>query len=277
MKCIHCLSTKTISNGFDNKGVQRYKCNDCKRRFCEKGFFARFRHKPKEIINTVYLRLHRLSLRETSDAVSRLIYIHVSHVTIWNWCMKFIQLLILWISLIDANFDKVWHIDEKFIKVRGSKDKFAYLFVACDRKNKIVATFVADSRTTKSAKEILTRAGKKVIPEIIVTDECQIYKKACKIFGRKVKHIKAHFKGKMMAYHGKILKLSNNRIERINSDIDLFLHVFRGLKSFRTAEIWIKGFLIYHNYLKPSKISWHKIPKMITSRREVIVKSIFLY
>ena len=256
MRCIHCLSTKTIKDGFDDKSIQRYKCNDCRRRFCEKGFFARYRHQPKDIINTVELRMHRLSLRETKKEIAKLIYVHVSHVTIFNWCMKFIALLVMWVPLIDTNFEKIWHIDGKFIRVKESKDKFAYLFVAVDRKNKIIATFVAISRTTENAKVILRRAEKRGgVPEIIVTDECQIYKKACRIFGRKVKHLKAHFEGKYTAYHGEILKLSNNRIERVNSDIDLFLHVFRGLKSFRTAEIWMQGFMIYHNYLKPSNIS----------------------
>ena len=275
MRCINCLSTKTVKNGFDNKGFQRFKCNGCEKRFCEKGFFARFRHKPKDIINTVYLRLKRLSLRETSDAIARLIYIHVSHVTVWNWCMKFISLLVLWASLIDTNCEKLWHVDEKFIRVRGSKDKFAYLFVVCDSKNKILATYVANSRSGESAKIILRKARTNNTPEIIVTDGMQGYKKACKIFGRKVKHVVAHFKPEGVFHDGKILLLSNNRIERINSDINLFLHVFRGLKSFKTAQVWIEGFMVYHNYLKPSRISWHKIPKMITCRRQVMIKTIF--
>src|SRR3989338_6853667 len=324
MRCINCLSTKTVKNGFDNKGFERFKCNGCEKRFCDRGFFARFRHKPKDIIktvylrlkrlslretsdaiarliyihvshvtvwnwcmkfislldrkdiiNTVYLRLKRLSLRETSDAIARLIYIHVSHVTVWNWCMKFISLLVLWASLINPNYEKLWHVDEKFIRVRGSKDKFAYLFVVCDSKNKILATYVANSRSGESAKIVLQKARTNNTPEIIVTDGMQGYKKACKIFGRKVKHVVAHFKPESVFHDGKILLLSNNRIERINSDINLFLHVFRGLKSFRTAELWLQGFMIYHNYLKPSRISWHKIPKMITCRRQVMTEIIF--
>jgi len=275
MRCTHCLSINTVKNGFDNKRIQRYKCNDCKKRYCAKGFFARYRHKPKDIINTVYLRLKRLSLRETSDAIARLIYVHVSHVTVYNWCMKFIMLLLLWVSLIDPDYEKIWHVDEKFIKVKGSKDKFAYLWVVIDKNNKILATLVSNARTGKNAEKVLRRARTKDNPEIIVTDGLQGYKKACKIFGRKVRHIVAHFEAKPVNHKGELVMLSNNRIERVNGDIDLFLHVFRGLKSFRTAEIWLRGFMVYHNYLKPSKISWHKIPKMITSRREVMLNTIF--
>ena len=106
MRCIHCLSLSTVKNGHDKRGVQRYKCKECKKRFCEKGFFARYRHNPKDIINTVELRMHRLSLRETKKEIAKLIYVHVSHVTVFNWCIKFIKILVLWSSLLDTKYQK---------------------------------------------------------------------------------------------------------------------------------------------------------------------------
>lgn len=276
MRCIHCLSLSTIKNGHDEKRVQRYKCNDCKRRFCEKGFFARYRHRPLDIINTVRLRMRRLSLRETKDEIANLIYIHVSHVTVYDWCMKFIGIIVLWSKMFVLQDSSIIHIDEKFIKVRGSKDSFAYFFVAKDKFNKIRAIYLANARTKESAKQFFKRliaTGNKT--EIAVTDSCQIYVNSIKILGRKVRHIQAHFKPVGIVHKRKLMKISNNTIERLNSDIDLFLHVFRGLKSFRTANIWLEGFVVYHNYLKPSAIKWYKIPKMITSRREIINKIIF--
>ena len=112
--------------------------------------------------------------------------------------------------------------------------------------------------------------------EIAVTDSCQIYINSVKILGRKVRHVQAHFKPVGIVHKGKLMKISNNTIERLNSDIDLFLHVFRGLKSFKTAEIWLQGFVVYHNYLKPSAIKWYRIPKMITSSRKISMKAYFL-
>lgn len=277
MRCIHCLSLLTVKNGHDENGVQRYKCNACKRRFCEKGFFRRYKHRPLDIINTVRLRMHRLSLRETSKEIALLIYVHVSHVTVFNWCIKFLLLLAMWASLFPFPVPRVMHIDEKFIKVRGSKDAFAYLFVALGEDHKIRGIYVANSRTKESAEELFKRLREQEqIPEIAVTDNCQIYVKTVRKLGRKVRHVQAHFEARGIVHNGKLLRLSNNRIERLNSDIDLFLHVFRGLKSFRTAEIWLQGFVIYHNYLKPSALPWHKIPKMITSRRQITVNSFLL-
>ena len=277
MRCRHCLSLLTVKNGHDKIGTQRYKCKSCKRRFCEKGYFARFKHKPLDIVNTVYIRLKRQSLRETRDTIALLIYVHVSHVTVYHWCMKFMVLLLLWASLFRLPDSPVIHIDEKFVKVRGSKDSFAYLFVAIGTDSKIRAIYVANSRTKESAKELFKRLQKTGNPtEIAVTDKCQIYVNTVKYLGRKVRHVQAHFKPVGIVHKKKLMKISNNRIERLNSDIDLFLHVFRGLKSFKTAELWIRGFAVYHNYLKPSAVRFYKVHRMLISGRKIEVKPYFL-
>jgi len=267
-RCIHCLSLKTVKNGYDNKGVQRYKCNDCGRRFCEKGFFARYKHSVKEITNAVYLKMKRQTSREVSDTMWLFFRLKISYVRVCSWFKKFVRTINKFLPLVATNFTRIWHVDEKYVKVRGSKDDFAYLWVVADNQSKIIATHISNRRDIVSAKTILRKARQLSAPEIIVTDGLQAYKKACRIFGRKVKHLKAHFEGKYTAYHGQILKLCNNRIERINSDIDLFLHSFRGLKNFESAQVWIDGFSIYNNYLKPSSVKWCKIPKMLFNRRE---------
>jgi len=92
-------------------------------------------------------------------------------------------------------YERIWHIDEKFIKVRGSKEKYAYLFVVIDRKHKIITVYVAETRTTKEAKKVLKEARSKVETlEIIVTDKCQIYEKVCKMFGRRLSTIRCILK-----------------------------------------------------------------------------------
>lgn len=93
-----------------------------------------------------------------------------------------------------------------------------------------------------------------------------------KILGKKVRHVQARLEPARIVHKRKFLKISNNTIERLNSDIDLFLHVCRGLKSLRTTNIWLEGFVVYHDYLKPSAIKWWKIHKMILYRREMMVK-----
>ena len=75
------------------------------------------------------------------------------------------------------------------------------------------------------------------------------------------------FEKKFIVLDGKIVEFSNNRIERINGDIDLFFHVFRGLKGFMFAQMRADLFRIWFNYCKPREnkenIEIEKIPMMV--------------
>lgn len=75
MRCPYCSSLLTVKNGHDKKGVQRFKCNACKRRFCEKGIFARHRF-PKEIImNGIFLRSFPLSTRNVKRILKKISFV----------------------------------------------------------------------------------------------------------------------------------------------------------------------------------------------------------
>src|SRR3989344_1350820 len=193
MLCLYCSSSNFVRNGRDSKGVQRYKCNDCKRRFCEKGIFAK----------------HRFSKEIIIDSNNNLIAVHVSN-----------------------------------------------------KRDKVNAKIVFNK-----AKE---RAG--FSPDILASDGLQGYKKAASfVFGRKTKHIIAHFKKKGLIYLGKRFFISNNRIERVNEFFALWLHVCRGLKSFETANLWLEFFAVHYNYLMPHgkeekvKVEWEEVPIMMGS------------
>ena len=121
MNCPYCSSPLTVKNGRDEKGVQRYKCNACKKRFCEKGIFARMRFSREVIMNALFLRLYPLSTRNVKRILKKLNYIEVSHVSIFNWVMKFAPYLCKFANIFSLNFTKIWHVDEKFIKVRKEK------------------------------------------------------------------------------------------------------------------------------------------------------------
>ena len=227
---------------------------------------------PREIImNALYLRSYPLSLRDVKRVIKRLKFYKISHVSVYNWIMKFYPKLVKIEKRKPINFTKIWHVDEKFIRVRGSKDPFAYLWVVSDSDSNIIAVYVSNARNAESAKIVLKKARERTgfNPEIIVTDGLQGYKSACKIFGRKVRHVVAHFKKEGIVHNQKIFLLSNNKVERVNGFFALWLHVCRGLKSFATANIWIDFFAMHYNYLMPHgekekvRVEWEQIPMIV--------------
>jgi len=75
-------------------------------------------------------------------------------------------------------------------------------------------------------------------PEILVIDRLQAYKKAYKkTFGRKTRHVEAHFEAKGIIHKCKFYKLSNNRAESINRFYALWLHICKDFKKIDNANL----------------------------------------
>ena len=188
--CPYCSSPNFVRNGHDKKGVQRCKCCDCKKRFCEKGIFARMRTSKEIIMNALYLRSYTLSLRNVKRVIKKLKFYKTTHVSIYNWIMKFYPRLSEIEKKKPINFTNIWHVDEKFIRVRKSKDPFAYLWVVSDSNSNIIAVHVSNGRNVESAKIVLRKAKERTgfDPRVIVTDGLQGYKKAYrKVWGSKTR------------------------------------------------------------------------------------------
>lgn len=274
MICTYCSSSNFVRNGHDKRGVQRYKCNDCGRRFCEKGIFARHRYPAQIILDSLFLYSQPISTRGVTVNLQRFRKVKPSHVSVYNWVIKFASHLIKIANRKPLNYTNEWHVDEKFIHVRGSKDTHAYLWIVSDSKSNIITTHISFERDYSNARIVLQKAVNKTgfYPELIVSDGLQGYKRACrKVFGRKTRHVIAHFKPIGIVHKGELMQITNNRAERINEFPALWLHSVRGFKKLDTANLLMEFFTIYYNYLMPHgvkrevKVQWEKVPPIINS------------
>jgi len=264
MDCIKCNSNHTKRYGY-YKNYQKYKCNSCNKQFTERSFSFFSGHRfPEIIISNAILLNHQISTRMTKHYF-RQNYIYFSHVSVYNWSKKFDKRLSNLNKIHKIEYADIWHVDEKFIRVRGV-DGFAYLWVVEDTNNNIIATNVTDKRDCKGAKQVFRKALKNAgfIPSIIVSDGLQGYKRAVKkIFGRKCRHVIRHFESKAIVLNRKIIYLSNNRIESLNSKINLWYKRFRGFKSLESANLWCEGWMYFYNLLRPrvnqeEKLRWNE-------------------
>lgn len=265
MNCISCNSEDIKRNGF-YKTYQNYKCKDCNRQFSERSlsFFCRHRY-PEEVIKNAILCTLFVSTRITTFMIAEMMNFYVSNVSVFNWMKKFAYLLQNTSRSMD--FSNIWHVDEKFVKVRGCKD-FAYLWVVMDDKNSIVAVHVSQKRDIASARIVLELAKQRAFkpPDILVTDGLPSYIKACKkVFGHSTKHIQAHFEAKRFMHNRKYYMLSNNRIESLNSKINLWYKKFRGFKSLESANFWCIMWMHFYNFMRP-----RVIPHEIVSIHQII-------
>lgn len=253
MECPICNGV-SVRNGKYNT-FQKYKCKNCNLQFSERSlsFFCRHRY-PDEVIRNAILLCMFVSTRISKFLLEETLQFNPSNVSIYRWTVKFAEHLANLKR--SRSFSNVWHVDEKFIKVRGCKD-FAYLWVVIDDRNNMIATHVSQKRDMNSAITVLTKANNAADkpPDILLSDGLQAYGKACrKVFGRKTKHVIAHFETKIKMIGNKIYFLSNNRIESLNSKINLWYKKFRGFKRLATANLWCTMWMFFYNLMRPRVI-----------------------
>jgi len=265
MECFACYSKNIVRNGY-YKSYQKYKCGDCGRQFSERSFsfFCRTKFNEKIIMDAILIACF-VSTRIGAFLILEIMHTKVSHQTVYNWSRKFASK----VSKLkrQMSFSNIWHVDEKFIKVKDSEDDFAYLWVVIDSLNSIIATHVSLKRDISGAVAALKKAYARSLkpPDILVTDGLQAYHKACKkVFGRKVKHVTAHFETKCVMHQHKLYYLSNNRIESLNSKINLWYKKFRGFKSLETANLFCEMYAYFYNYIRPRTIRHNLEPIKLT-------------
>lgn len=267
MECFACYSANVKRNG-KYKSYQKYRCNDCGRQFSERSFSFFYRHRlPERIIEHVILLMCFVSSRVAKFLIQEGFSFTLSHQSCYNLSMKFAVKT----SKVkrQKSFSNVWHVDEKFIRVKSSEDEFAYLWVVIDSLNSIIAVHVSLKRDISGAVAVLKKAYARSLkpPEILVTDGLQAYKRACKkVFGRNTKHVVAHFETKCIMHQRKLYYLSNNRIESLNSKINLWYKKFRGFKNLETASLWCEMYAYFYNYLRPRTTEHNLEPIKLTLR-----------
>ncbi len=265
MECI-CHSKQIVKNG-KYKDYQKYKCKNCNKQFSERSFSFFCRHRfPEEVIKNAILYTLFVSTRISKFMVQETMNFTLSHVTVFNWMNKFAHLLSKQKRVV--SFSNIWHVDEKFIKVKGVYG-FAYLWIVIDDKNSIIAVHVSQRRDIASARIVLQLAKEraKKPPDILVSDGLPSYIKACKkVFGRHTKHVQAHFKAEKFMYKGRYYILSNNRIESLNSKINLWYKKFRGFKRLDNANLWCIMWMHFYNFMRP-----RVIPHEIVSIHQVVM------
>jgi len=266
MKCTQCNSEDVVKFGY-YKIYQKFKCKNCGKQFSERSlsFFCRHRF-PEEVIRNAILFCMFVSTRNVKFLLMETIQFKPSHVSVYNWIKKFASLSTN--SKRSISFSNIWHVDEKFVKVRGSKDPFAYLWVVIDDKNNIIAVHVSEERNKEGATIVLNKAlhiaGKP--PDVLVSDGLHGYKKACKkVFGKKTKHAVSHFEPARFMHQGRYYVLSNNRIESLNSKINLWYKKFRGFKRLDMANLWCELWRFFYNLMRP-----RVIPHEVISIHQII-------
>jgi transposase-like protein len=209
---------------------------------------------PEAITSAMQLHFTGASLRNVQKML-KLQGVEVSHVAVYGWIGKYTRLMNRYLDQLTSQVSDKWRADELYLKVRGNTK---YLFAMMDDETRFwIAEQVADNKAISDVRPLFRQArqiaGKK--PKVLITDGAYNFATANRMEwrtmykGDRVRHIRD------IRFGGEI---HNNKMERMNGEVRDREKVMRGLKTTQTPIL--KGYQIFHNYMRPHMALEGKTP-----------------
>ena len=245
--CKYCDSPNVVKYG-TFEGVQRYWCKDCRRKFVSTDTIPKMQTPTKVIADSLNMHYEGMSLAEIRRNFIQQDNNYVSKVTPYNWEQRFTDIAIKEANKYHPKVGDEWESDETVIHNNwGGKKKRLWLIDIIDRDTRfMLATRLSLNRNTHdialAMKEAKDKAGKS--PKRIFTDGWKGYINGIElVFGSNTKHIQTTpFAGK---------EDSTNLIERVQGTLKERTKVMRGLKTLKSMNDFLKGWVIHYNYFRP--------------------------
>jgi len=250
-KCVYCGFGEIVRNGTrknDYQNKQRFFCKICRKSFVLESVFRKLRGNPKTITLVLDLYFKGISLRKVQNHLEQFYGIKVSHKTIYNWVIRFSELLKNYTDKLTPETSAKWHTDEMAVKTKDDK-KSVWLWNTIDSETRfLLAQNITETRDTQDAINQFTDAVKKAEkkPFFMVTDKLPSYEKAFtkviwQMAGVRREHIR--IKGDQSR--------ENMKVESLNGSIREREKIIRAFKNPETAKKILDGWQVYYNYVRP--------------------------
>ncbi|MFC2022224.1 DDE-type integrase/transposase/recombinase [Chloroflexota bacterium] len=247
--CKYCGS-EGVSKYGTYKGVQRYFCKSCERKFKADDTTFHMKTPTNQVTSALNMYYEGMSIKAIRRNLRQEQGNMPSTATIYEWIQKYTQYATDSIKEYKPNkIGDTWIADETVLEIDGNN---VWMFDIIDDKTRfILATRITRSRTTRDAQALIDKAiktaGKE--PKTVITDSLASYLDVR--YGKDAEHIQ-----------GKPFAVANNtqKIERWHSTLKTRTKVMRGLKNFETATEFVNGWLVHYNYLRPHTALDDKTP-----------------
>jgi putative transposase len=241
--CKNCQSNNVIKFG-KYKGVQRYWCKDCDRKFKADGTQFHMK-KPSGYISSAVSEYYRgMSINDIRSQLKQEYGYYPSKSVIFKWVNKYTDLARKQFQDYHPEVGDTWIADETMLDLDGQHKIWFYDII--DEKTRfLLASRVALSRTTKEAQLVMEEAGKRAgkTPTTVITDSNKSYMDGVyQAFNGNAEHIQSYPTAK---------ENDTQRIERFHETLKDRTKVFKAFRDVETLIQFADGWLVYYNYFKP--------------------------
>lgn len=257
--CKYCNSASVKKFGTFN-GIQRYYCNDCKRKFVPNTALPYMQTPVEQVALALSLYYDGLSLNAIRRNLKQAYGNYPSDSTVYGWITRFTKEAIEKTKDIKPELGYVWLADETVIEIDGVKH---WLWDIIDIKTRfLVASHISLRRTTDEAIMLMHKANRRAgkYPKVLMTDSLVAYFDAISLtYGNQARHLRV----KKFT-----VKPNNNIIERLQGTIKGRTKVMRGLKSYETAKLIMEGFGVHYNFIRPHESLETATDKYVTPAKK---------
>ena len=242
-ECKYCHSTAIVKYG-QYKGVPRYFCKACKRKFKADNTLFHMKTPANQVSACLSMWYEGMSQNAIRRQLKQDYGNTPSTATIYEWIDKYTQSAIANTRDYHPRVGDVWVADETVLRIDGQN---VWFWDIIDRDTRfLLASRVSVTRTTRDAKALMEQASKRAgkNPKAVITDKLQSYLDGIEMaYGADTEHRQ----GKPFTTK----EDSTNDIERFHGTLKARTKVMRGLKSIDTAIQFTEGWLVHYNYLRP--------------------------
>jgi transposase-like protein len=255
--CKHCNSTAIVKFG-KYKGVQRYYCKSCQRKFKADDSSFHGKVQSKYVSQALAEFYTGDSVHDISENLYQQYKYKPSKSIIWKWITKYTDLAVKQFKDCKPEVGSVWTADETMVDLDKGLKVWVYNVID-ERTRYLLASRVAVSRTTNDAQAVMREAKKRAgkTPAKILTDANTAYNDGIEqAFGADTEHVQT-----------KPFTSGDNtqRVERYHGTFKDRVKVMRAFKDVETLIQFNDGWVTYYNYFKPHESLSGKTPAEFSS------------
>jgi transposase, IS6 family len=231
---VYSVWERTRRDGQTRLGGQRWRCNDCRRRFTARSTSAFSHHAfPDDVIALAvrwYVR-YRLSYADVVEWFAER-GLTVDRSTVYRWVQRFLPLFQEAARAHRRPVGGKWRVDETYCRLQG---KWTYIYRAIDEDGQVVDAYFSKRRNAAAAETFFRRTIDEtgITPTRVTTDKAACYPPALRAVLPDVEH--------------RTSKYLNNGLERDHQHLKQRLYPMRGFKQAASADLLARGHAFIQN------------------------------
>lgn len=248
--CKLCGSSNTVRYG-KFKGIQRWWCKDCKRKFIDNNALPNMRTTVIQVIDILSMCYEGMSRNCVRRYIEDEYGVYPSESTLYRLLLRFSIIAAKSATHYTPNVGDVWVIIDSALQIGRNNE--IVLDVVDMKTHFLLSSDISLSQTTHTLSMLLEKAQERAgkTPRTVLADKSY----AC--FSRRGLPLNTE---QILLVGGGVLRYSASLVDSFRDLLKERAKVMRGIKNRETARSLLQGWTVHYNFFKPQLSLKNKTP-----------------